>query len=107
MIPNDQAIHSLELMLTVDQPDHVNPYLALSFMCDRFAFLRRLLGSKVPSIALTVQGPSRGMMPHCFLTDPLFSWEPFLTPTFLLEPKEALTHTFLNHSAFHLAYWFE
>ena len=65
MIPNDQAIHSLELMLTVDQPDHVNPYLALSFMCDRFAFLRRLLGSKVPSIALTVQGPSRGMIKAC------------------------------------------
>ena len=57
--------------MTVDQPDHVNPYLALSFMCDRFAFLRRLLGSKVPSIALTVQGPSRGMIKayriHCSL----------------------------------------
>lgn len=49
----------------------------------------QLLASiEVPFLAL--HRPSH----HRFLTNLLFSWEPFLTSRFLLEPKEALTHTF-------------
>lgn len=59
-MPNDQPVHSLELLLMLDRPDHLNPWFLLSYVWDSFTFLRNLLGSKVPSIPRTVQGLYRG-----------------------------------------------